>query len=313
MPVCEVVLNPDIRRTLDRKSEAGNLCILEENKTVEQLSSLKRSQTTVELYQTLHSEVETNREKVDRLRKQLDTHPQNLAEKFSAVRAELDALQREHDDAYVNRQQLYQERDNLQKQLSALHEQRRQTVEKFRETQKAYLEKLSNSRVQEAERLRAEKSAHEERKRAEARERLIEKARVPAFAAEIRDCRTLLEYFSNKVDLNSTPSSPTPVTGLQRQTRWPSTENHPGAGWTPLKQKGDEDDFFVGGKSKAKKAQRRETSSLVATPSKVSIPLGVMSTLVSLSISPPSTTAELPRTIEDINKKIVWFEGALKA
>lgn len=228
------------------------------------------------------------------------------------MREELDALQTEHDAAYANRQELYRERDSLQKQVSALHEQRRQTAQQLRDTQKAYLEQLEDDRAREAKRLREEKSAQEARKRAEGRERLLEKARAPAFAAEIRDCHVLLEHFSSKVDPTSTPSSPSTETGLQRESRSPSTENHPGTGWVPLQKKGNGEAFFVGGKGKAKKAQRRGISSSVASQSKVSIPLGIMSTLMSLSIALPSTTGDIPGTIEDIKKKIEWFEGTLK-
>ncbi|KAF8525333.1 hypothetical protein JB92DRAFT_2877499 [Gautieria morchelliformis] len=294
-------------RSLGRKVEAGNMGPSDEKKVVGQINSLKRSQTTIELYQTLQAEVDTNREQADRLRKQLDSHPGNLAERYEAVLADLDALQKESDEVYANREQLYRERDELQKQLSALHEQRRQAADQFREKRNAYWEKLTEDRAREAELLRAQRTAEGERKRAEAREQLLERARAPAFAIEIRDCRSLLEYFSSKADQSSAPSPPATVTGAERPPQSPSSENHPGAGWVPLKKKSEGEDFFIGGKGKAKKGQRRGTS--VATTSKVSIPLGIMSTLISLAIAPPTTTSEIPSTIEDIKRKIEWFEA----
>ena len=273
----------------------------EEKKIVGQIHNLRRSQSAVEVYQTLQADVETEREKADKLQKQLDTRPKDLAGRMDSVRAELDALQKERDQAFANRDQLFQERDELQRQMSALHEKRRQITEQFREESSLYWQKLTEERAHGAERLRAEKSAQEEQRRAEAQERLLEKARAPAYGAEIRDCRSLLEYFCGKSEnptiVTATPQPPNPQ---------PFSENYPGPDWVPLKKKAEEEAFFVGGKGKAKKGSRRGTSS---APSKVSIPLGIMSTLISLAITPPTTTAEIPETIEGIKKKIEWFEG----
>jgi hypothetical protein len=303
--------NSETPRSLGRKIEAGNIGLSEEKKVVGQINSLKRSQTAIELCERLQTEVDTTREQAGRLRRQLDSHPGNLAERYEAVLADLNALQKETDDIYANRERLYRERDDLQKQLSALHEQRRQATYQIREKRNAEWEKLKEDRARDAERLRAERAAEEERKRAEARERLLERARVPAFAVEIRDCRSLLEYFSSKADQTSTaPSPPATVSGGESLTQSPTSENHPGAGWVPLKKKTEGEVFFVGGKGKAKKGQRRGTAT--ATTSKVSIPFGIMTTLTSLAIDPPTMTSEIPGTIHEIKRKIEWFEGTLK-
>lgn len=288
------------------------MSVSEEKKITGQINSLQRSQTVILACQALQAEVEAHREKAEGLRQQLASQPQDLSERIFAVRAELTALQKAHDEAFANRPELCRERDELQKKVSTLLTKRQQAAQEFREINNAYQERLNEDRAQEAERLRAERSAQEEQKRAEARERLLEKARAPAFAAEIRDCRTLLEYFSGKADHTPNPSSPTVTTGPQRSDTGRSScgENHPGPGWVPLKKKGD-DEFFVGGKGKSKKRQRGVLSS-VAAPSKISIPLGIMSTLMSLAIAPPSSTAEVPGTLEEIKKKIEWFEGMFR-
>ncbi|KAF8592402.1 hypothetical protein K439DRAFT_1378504 [Ramaria rubella] len=295
-------------RTLERRV-AGGMSLAEEKKTVGQINILERSRPGVECYQSLQAAVDENRTRADVLRGQLDSVPQALAEKIDIVRKELRVAQKERDEAFANRGDLYRKRDELHAQLFALREERRQAAEQFQRKRDAYWNEVIEARAQEAERTRAERTAQEEQRRAEAQGRLLEKARAPAFAAQIHDCRSLLEYFSPKAEHSSTIVAPATQEKGQssQQNLLPLGENHPGQDWVPLKKKGEEDAFFVGGKGKAKKA-RKKTSASTASSSKVSVPLGIMTTLVSLSIAPPTTAGDIARTIEDIHKKIEWFE-----
>ena len=278
----------------------------DEKKALNKVNSLRRSRTAVENYQRLQASIDAKRARADALRTQQGSGSKAISDRFDAVRAELDRLRREGDEAFANRGKLYEERNTLQQQLSALHEQRRQSVERFREERDAYWRKTNEDRVKQAERAREERVAQEEQKRIQARERLMEKARAPAFAAEIQDCRSLLEYFSGK---GEHASSPTAEPAAERPKQ-PPGDNHPGAwaGWVPLKKE-EEESYFVGGKGKTKKGHRKGAGSTVGGSSKISIPLGILSTLLSLSISPPAVAAEVHRTIEDLRKKLEWYQG----
>jgi len=149
---------------------------------------------------------------------------------------------------------------------------------------------------------------------------LLQKASTPIFSAKKRDCQTLLDFFSSKlggetVTGQKTISSPRSDSLPQSLTMRDPSENHPDQfeGWVMLKGKKDkEEDFFVGGKGKGSKKGRRHTDGSSASSSshstKMSIPLGILNILISLEITPPSTTADVLRTVNDIQKKLDWFD-----
>lgn len=93
--------------------------------------------------------------------------------------------------------------------------------------------------------------------------------------------------------------------------------------FVPRKKKGeDEEAYFVGGgkggKGKGKKGGPRAADGAAAnaeaTPppsssSGVNVPFATLSALLSLSIPPPSSQADVPRVVEDLKTKKAWFEA----
>jgi hypothetical protein len=81
------------------------------------------------------------------------------------------------------------------------------------------------------------------------------------------------------------------------------------------KKKGDEEEaFFVGGKGKSKSKKGKADANappVEATPSSsnVNVPFGTLSALLSLSIPPPSSQADVARVVEDLKTKKAWFEA----
>lgn len=295
------------------------MTLSEERETLRQIGILRRSRTAVENSQALQADIDAHRTRVVALQKRLGSGSVATAARIDIVREELETMRKESDAAFSERGELYVEREQLQTQLYALHDLRRQAVERFKTEREEHRRMADEQRAQNAARARAERAAKEEQQRVQAQERLLEKARTPAFAAEIRDCRSLLEYFSSAVkgeSASSSSSSSVPsIAEATHQLRQPVDnypEAYPLAGSVPLKKKGEEEDvYFVGGKGKRKKGNRKGQTSSTTGSAKVSVPIGILSTLVSLSIDPPTVTADLPRTIEELRKKIEWYEGTL--
>jgi len=82
------------------------------------------------------------------------------------------------------------------------------------------------------------------------------------------------------------------------------------------KKKADDDEaYFIGGKSKKGKkggAKANGSSEAPSSPSSstsLNVPLPTLSALLSLSIPPPTATADVPRVIEDLKTKKAWFEA----
>jgi len=85
-------------------------------------------------------------------------------------------------------------------------------------------------------------------------------------------------------------------------------------GLVPMKKKGDEEQTYFVGKPKGKKISKTDgaTNTPSSAPSSnglLNIPLGNLSAILSLSIPPPVSTADLPRVVEDLKTKKSWFEA----
>ena len=96
-------------------------------------------------------------------------------------------------------------------------------------------------------------------------------------------------------------------------------EAGPAEGMVVRKKKGEDDDnYFVAKPRKGQKGQKgakstqappAETHSNDASSSQgqLHVPLPTLAALLSLSITPPTSTADVPRVVEDLKAKKAWF------
>ncbi|KAG5724339.1 hypothetical protein E4T56_gene16034 [Termitomyces sp. T112] len=299
-------------KNLEKQVESGTMKLADEKRALADISSSKRTRRIVETFQADQDSIEADRAKIDELRKQLDDPEfKATSERFDTIKTELDAIKRESDEAYASRTRLFEERDAIQAQLNGLFNQKREFTAQYREANDLYWNKVNEDRARRAEKARAQRAAEEAQKKAEIAERLLEEAKVPAYQAQIEDCQTLIDFLSGKTSGNVTYKS-TPlvekneIAGIAKlEVR--QVEAVP-EGSIVRKKKGEEEEaYFVGkGKSKSKKS----TSNTPASPSAaLNLPLPTLSALMSLSIPPPASAADVPRVIEDLKTKKAWFEA----
>lgn len=311
-------------RNLEKGVESGNMKLAEEKRALQDISTAKRSRRIVEGFQKEQESIDADREKVEELRKQYDDPAaEAISERFNTIKAELDALKKESDEAYAGRNKLFEERDMVQNQINTLFTEKREHQHRFREANDRYYTKLNEDRARRAEKARAQRAAEEAAKKKEIAERLLEDAQVPAFQAQIEDCQTLIDYFSGKsTTANLSSASLTPkaeVAGVPKlEIR--QVEAAP-EGAIIRKKKGEEDDaYFVASKTKgkAKKGSKPNGNtpagdptppSAPAAPASLHVPLATLSALLALSIPPPASNTDVPRLIEDLNTKRAWFEA----
>jgi hypothetical protein len=296
--------------------------LVEEKRALLEISSCKRSRRTVEGFETEHNFIEAERQKVAELRAELDDPTsKQVSERYDSIRAELDELKKESDEAYAGRSKLFEERDDIQNQLQAAFNKKRESSQLFREANDRYWTKVNDDRARRAEKARVQRAAEEFQKKQEIAERLREEAQLPAFQAQIEDCQTLIDYFSGKstgnVTYKSTTLSVKPELAGVPKLELRKVEETP-EGLVVQKKKGDEGDaYFVSNKKiKAKKGSSKANGTGTTTPANTSntstslnVPLPTLSALLSLSIPPPASNLDVPRVIEDLNTKKVWFEA----
>ena len=296
--------------------DSGSLKLADEKRALQEMNQTKRIRKTVEGFQAESDAIDADRAAVEELKKQLDDpEAKAISERYDAIKAELDEIKKEEDELYANRSQLFEERNALQQQIDALFMERRESHTLFREANDRFYAKLNEDRARRAERRRAQKEAEEEEKRQARVIKLREEASQPAFQVQIEDCQTLIDYFSGK---SSTAVVSTAKVGFMEPTQEIRQVEAAPDSFVPRKKKGEEEeDYFVGGKGKGKGKKGHKTDANInappveATPSSsnVNVPFGTLSALLSLSIPPPSSQADVPRVVEDLKTKKAWFEA----
>ncbi|KAH8094782.1 hypothetical protein BXZ70DRAFT_946035 [Cristinia sonorae] len=301
-------------KQLEKQVEAGNLKLVDEKRALAEISQCKRNRRVVEGFQAEQEAIEALRASADELRKQLDDPEAKAAsDRYTAIKAELDALKKEGDEAHANRSKLLDERSALQAQLDELYNQKRDSAQRFRDANDKYFAKVNEERAKRAERLRAQKAAEEEDKKKAVVDRLREEAETPAFQFQIEDCQTLIDYFLGKVSApalsSRSLSEKTEVAGVPKlEIRKVDAVE----GLVARKKKGEDEEAYFAGKSKKGKKNTKpstpadESSSTSGT---LNIPLGTLTALLTLSIPPPTSSADIPRLVEDLSTKKAWFEA----
>ncbi|KDQ21037.1 hypothetical protein BOTBODRAFT_152046 [Botryobasidium botryosum FD-172 SS1] len=306
-------------KQLEGQVESGSLKLVDEKRALTDISTYKRFRRSVETFQADQEAIDADRARADELRKELDDpESKAISERFDAIRAELDEIKKAGDEAFANRNKLFDERTELQGQLDTLYGQKRESAQQFREANDRYWQKVNEDRARKAERYRAQRDAAEQEKRQEIADRLLEEAQIPAFQTQIEDCQTLIDYFSGKTSGITTPSATLfPRAGLTGVPKLElrKVEQELGEGVIVRKKKGEEDDtYFVSSKGKGKKSKPPSGISTPSSPSlgsssQLNIPLPTLSALMQHAIPPPTSSADVPRTIENLKTKKAWYEA----
>jgi hypothetical protein len=300
-------------RNLEKQVDSGTLKLADEKRALQEINQTKRMRKTVESFKADSDAIDADRAAVEDLKKQLDDpEAKAISERYDAIKAELDEIKKEEDELYANRSQLFEERTSLQQQLDALFAERRESTARFREANDRYYEKLNEERARRAERRRAQREAEEEEKRKARVLQLREEASQPAFQLQIEDCQTLIDFFSGKSTTAIVSSEKAGYTEPALEIR--QVDEAPD-NLVARKKKGEEEEsYFVGGKGKGKGKKGPKANGTVAADapsgsSNVNLPFATLSALLSMSIPPPSSQADVPRVVEDLKTKKAWFEA----
>jgi uncharacterized coiled-coil DUF342 family protein len=106
---------------LDRDIESGKLTLLNEKKSLQEITNLRRARKQVEASQEVDRSIATDRAKIDDLRKQLDDpEAKQLNDRFDALKKELDSLRDEGNKAWEEKNKLFDQRNALQAELVRL-------------------------------------------------------------------------------------------------------------------------------------------------------------------------------------------------
>ncbi|KAI9571044.1 hypothetical protein HD554DRAFT_2169409 [Boletus coccyginus] len=238
-------------RNLEKQVESGSMKLADEKRALQEISQAKRTRRAVEGFQAAQDSIDADRSAADELRQQLDDlESKAISDRYDKIKAELDELKKESDETYAGRTKLFEERDELQAQITTLFTKKRASAQQFRDANDRYWTKVSEDRARRAERTRAERAAEEAQKRLEHAQQLREEASLPAYQAEIEDCQTLIDALSGKssdtVVLSSSLTTKGEVAGVPKlELRQVEVATD---GPVSRKKKGDEEETYFMGK-----------------------------------------------------------------
>ncbi|KAG1892445.1 hypothetical protein F4604DRAFT_1672457 [Suillus subluteus] len=273
---------------LEKQVESGSMKVVDEKRALQEISQARRTRRMVEKFQADQESIEADRQEADRLKKLLDDP--------------------ESKEISERRTKLFEERDGVQAQLTALFNEKREATYRFREANDRYWTKVNEDRARRLEKARAQRDAEEAQRKLAIADGLREEASMPAFQTQIEDCQTLIDALSGKSSGNVVLSSSSvpvksDVSGVpQLEIRQVDAV---GEAMVALKKK-EEESYFVG---KGKKGKKTSKAASPADTSAIHLPYGQLSALLSLSIPPPTGQADVPRVIEDLKTKKAWFEA----
>lgn len=316
-------------RDLEKKIESGSLTLAGEKRAIADIQTAKRSRKAVEGFKAEQEFIDADRAKADALKKDLDD-PENVAmsQKFDAIRAELDTLKAADDESYQNKNKLYDEMRDIKAQVDELWTKKKDAAKLHREANDRWYKKAAEDRARRQERYASERAAAELAKRKEIAERLREEATVPAFQAEIEDTQTLIAALSAKINggaitapsLNLANGKEDAKSAVGAKLELRQVEAAP-TDLVARKKKGEEEEnYFVAKKRKQPAPNGKAAAAAAPSPAtngestpaadgKLNLPYSILSALLQLSIPPPTSTSDLPRTIDDLNTKKAWFEA----
>lgn len=304
-----LILSP---RNLEKQVESGSMKLADEKRALQEISQAKRTRKIVEGFQAAQNSIDADRSTADEVRQQLDDpESKAISDRYDKIKAELDEVKKESDEAYAGRTKLFEERDNLQAQITTLFNEKRASAHQFREANDRYWTKVHEDRARRAERARAQRAAEEAQKKLEHAQQLREEASLPAYQAEIEDCQTLIDALSGKnSDTVVLSSSSLPVkddvAGVPKlELRQVEAS---GDGLVARKKKGEDEETYFVGKGKRGKKDKIPKMAHEADTLK-NLPFGTITALSKLAIPLPSAASDIPRVVEDLKTKKAWYEA----
>jgi hypothetical protein len=287
--------------------------LVDEKRALAEISNGRRNRRVVEGFQEDQKKIEEDRLAVEELKKQLDDpEAKAMSDRYEAIISELSAHKAERDEANASKFKLFEERDGVQAEIKALINEKRESAQRFRDANDRYWTKINEDRARREERRRAQKASDDEQRKKETAERLLEEAKTPAYQTEIEDCQTLIDHFSGKpsnLDTNKSIASPKAQLAGVRELELRKVEGAPEG--VVVRKKGEEEEaYFVGGKGRGKgKKHSQKAPSEGSGAASLHMPLPILSALGTLSIPPPTSPADVPRVIENLKTKKLWYEA----
>lgn len=289
-------------KDLDEQIASGRLSLINERKTVEEISKLKRSRKQFSVLDEKQKSVDDLTAKIQAIKAEMtDPKSKDLSERYNKLQAELDGIKAEEDEVWKNINSLRDEKTKLRNEDKAKWEELKARKDAYYKAKKEFSNWEWEQKRKARDRQRAERERIDKERKLERAQKMLAEASDPAYLDEIRRANSLLYFFDPSSAPEKAPLQAS--SGLEAQADRKVDDS--GIKGVKLVRKEDrEEDFFPavkkgkkGKKSKAAGATKDDKPAFKCPPS-------VMDDCSFMGIEPPSSADDVPGVVEKIKAKL---------
>ncbi|KAF9126947.1 hypothetical protein BGW39_006221 [Mortierella sp. 14UC] len=300
---------------LKKQVESGKIKLVEEKRILAEISILTKSKKASDIVQDHRRAIDADKEVITLLKADLDADQsfKALSDEHITLKAQVDEISRAKDESWKKRNDLFDERTRLQRELDAAHLALREHSKYLQDEQQRKRDEIHQRKQQELEEKRLA-IAREERELAE----------IPAFQLEITTCDSVYKYLLQfnhdqkripaavNASANANATSGANVANIQQAD---TTANVPTGMMLAKKANKKDDVFFVADGCRSKKTtkapkEKKPIDDIAAaadattgTAATLKFPLAIMEQLFELKVTVPRSPADLEKTLDTLLEK----------
>lgn len=298
-------------KDLDEQISSGRLSLINERKTVEEISKLKRSRKQFSVLDEKQKSVDDLTAKIQAIKAEMtDPKSKELSEKYNKLQAELDAIKAEEDEVYKNLNSLRDERTKLKNEDKAKWEELRARKDTYFKAKKEFSNWEWEQKRKARDRQRAERERIDRERKRERAQKMLADASDPAYLDEIRRAHSLLYFF----DPTSAPEKAPLQASSGLEARADRKVDDSGIKGTKLVRKEDREEDFFPAVKKGKKGKKSKAAGAAKDDKPVfKCPPSVMDDCSFMGIEPPSSADDVPGVAEKIRAKLDHWKSDQEA
>ncbi|KAF9912087.1 hypothetical protein EC991_001033 [Linnemannia zychae] len=311
---------------LNKQVESGKIKLVEEKRILAEISTLTKSKKTFVIVQDHQRAIDADKEAIALLKAELDADQsfKSLSDEYNTLQAQVDEISRAKDESWKKRNDLFDERTRLQKELDAAHLQKKTVNDEYFTALREHSKFLQDEQQRKREEIQQKKQQELEEKRLAIAKEERELAEIPAFQQEITTCDSVYKYllqFSHdqkrvaaaaNASANANAMNGANAANIRQAD---TTANVPTGVMLAKKADKKEEVFFVGGGCKSKKTtkapkEKKATDNTPAaadasatTATTLKFPLAIMEQLFELKVTVPRSPADLEKTLDALLEK----------
>lgn len=272
---------------------------------------MKKAKKTVEAAQAQQIAIDADKAAIAALKETIDDQTAKaLSTEYNTLQAQVDEISKAKDEVWKKRNDLFDERTRLQKELDELYQQKKAVNDEYFTALRDYNKFQQDLQVRKREEYNAKKQQELEEKRLAIAKEERELAEIPAYSNEIVTCESVYKYLlsfstDEKRIAEAAAIGVTTVEAPKANVRQvDATANVPSG--VMLAKKADKvEEVFFAGKSKKNKGPKEKK----VEANSFKLPLAVLEQLVELKVVVPTSTVDLEKTLDALAEKRDYFKA----